>query len=85
MSQLNPAYLLDFRGCGAGKTTQLSHEFEQPQEKLLNIVEYIKERSAILEYDAGMTREDAELEAMYSAIQKFGVDKSLPFIQEMMK
>lgn len=37
-----------------------------------NIREYYEERAAILEYDHGMSRADAEREARRRAIEQFG-------------
>lgn len=36
-----------------------------------NVIEYSEERSAILEYDAGMPRQEAEREAVRRAVLKF--------------
>ncbi|MGH8500038.1 MAG: hypothetical protein ACRERV_14710, partial [Methylococcales bacterium] len=40
-----------------------------------NVLEYAEERAAILEYDAGMPRKDAEQEAVRRAILKFSLNE----------
>jgi hypothetical protein len=41
---------------------------------LQNIQEYIKERSAIMEFEGGLTRPEAEREAMAAAIVRFNLN-----------
>ncbi len=59
--------LPDLREHKAGLLQILSATHPDPE----NIIEYTEERAAILEYDAGMPRTEAEKEAVRRAIMKF--------------
>lgn len=49
-----------------------------PSGPIADIWEYAEERAALKEYDAGMSRRDAEREAAYAAFKHFGRGRSSP-------